>query len=398
MKKIKYLFLIIVCLFSFCLFNNGVSAKENEVTVYLFYGDGCPHCSKEKEFLNKLVKKYENVNLKYYEVWYNEENDKLMQIMKEKFGSESKGVPFTVIGDNSFVGYNENIGYRMEETIKNLLENGDPDNASKVINDPNIDVDLDKVEFEDGTYVVPILGKINARDVSLPILAIVLGAVDGFNPCAMWVLLFLISILIGMKDKKRAFSLGIIFLLASASVYLIFMVAWLNIAISMSNIAIIRTIVAIVALIGAFINLKSFFKKSPDGCTVTDTNKRKKIFEKIKKFTSEKSFILAAIGMVTLAFSVNLIELACSAGLPLLFSQILAFNNLSGFMYGIYIALYILFFMLDDLIIFFIAMITMKITGVSNKYAKYSHLVGGIIMLIIGILLIFNPSILMFNI
>lgn len=98
-----------------------------------------------------------------------------------------------------------------------------------------------------------------------------------------------------------------------------------------------------------------------------------------------------------LAFIVNLIELACSAGLPLLFTQILAINDLSKFMYALNIGIYIFFFLIDDLIIFIIAMITFKVTGISTKYTKYSHLIGGIIMLLISILMIFKPEWLMFN-
>lgn len=394
MKKfLIYLFLV----FSF-LTINVKAENENKIKVYLFYGDGCPHCASEKELFKELKKKYDNVEFVYYEVWKNEENEKLMNLLKEKLDNNEKGVPFTVIGSNSFIGYNTNVGYKIEETIKALLEQGDTDVVSEIINNPDSDINIDKLKFEDGTFKIPILGKIDARTASLPIISIVIGFVDGFNPCAMWVLLFLLSILIGMKNKKRAFCLGITFLVASASVYLLFMFIWLGIAVSMKDVAILRTIVALVALVGAFINLKSFFKKTPDGCTVTDTKKRQKIFEKIKKFTSEKSFILALIGIVTLAVSVNLIELACSAGLPLLFTQILSFNQLSGLEYTLYIGLYILFFMLDDIIVFIVAMATMKLTGISNKYTKYSHLIGGIIMLIIGLLLIFNPSILMFNI
>ena len=118
---------------------------------------------------------------------------------------------------------------------------------------------------------------------------------------------------------------------------------------------------------------------------------------KIKKFTSEKSLLLALVGVITLAFSVNLIELACSAGLPLIFTQILALNNLGLFEYSIYILLYLIFFLIDDIVIFVIAMKTLEVTGISTKYTKYSHLIGGIIMLIIGILMIFKPSWLMFN-
>src|SRR5574344_1014567 len=100
---------------------------------------------------------------------------------------------------------------------------------------------------------------------------------------------------------------------------------------------------------------------------------------------------------MALAFTVNLIELACSAGLPLLFTQILALNDLNNFQYFIYVILYIFFFLLDDLIVFIIAMKTFEITGISTKYNKYSHLIGGIIMLIIGLLMIIKPAWLMFN-
>ena len=118
---------------------------------------------------------------------------------------------------------------------------------------------------------------------------------------------------------------------------------------------------------------------------------------KIQKIVSAQSFVLALLGIMALAFSINLIELACSAGLPVLFTQILAINHLSGFEYGLYIFLYLLFFIIDDLVIFIIAMVTLKITGISNKYTKYSHLIGGIIMLIIGLLMAFKTDWLMFN-
>ena len=160
----------------------------------------------------------------------------------------------------------------------------------------------------------------------------------------------------------------------------------------------LQKLIGVVAILGALLNLKSFFKKSEDGCTVADANKKRKVFEKIKKFTSEKSFILATIGIITLAISVNFIELACSASLPTLYTEILSLNNLNSFEYFVYIFIYIFFFMIDDIVIFIIAMVTMKVTGISNKYTKYSHLIGGIIMFIIGILLLVDSSILKFNI
>ena len=106
---------------------------------------------------------------------------------------------------------------------------------------------------------------------------------------------------------------------------------------------------------------------------------------------------MAIFGIIALAISVNLVEIACSAGLPLIFTQILALNDLSTFEYVIYMLIYILFFLIDDIVVFVIAMLTLNIKGISSKYGKYSHLIGGILMLLIGLLMIFKPEWLMFN-
>ena len=119
--------------------------------------------------------------------------------------------------------------------------------------------------------------------------------------------------------------------------------------------------------------------------------------KKIYQTEDEKSFVIAILGVMFLAISVNLIELACSAGLPVIFTQVLAMNDLSTLEYWIYIFIYIFFFMIDDLIVFAIAVKTMELTGITTKYTKYSHLIGGLLMFIIGILLIVKPEWLMFN-
>ena len=116
----------------------------------------------------------------------------------------------------------------------------------------------------------------------------------------MWVLLFLISMLLGMKDRKRMWFLGLTFLTTSALIYLMFMVSWLKIALSISSISYVRILIALVALIGGIVNLYSYFKSDDSGCNVVDDKKRKKMFSKIKKLTSEKSFILALIGVMGL--------------------------------------------------------------------------------------------------
>lgn len=381
-----------------------VSAKE--VNLYLFHGDGCPHCAKEREYLKEIEKEYDDVNIHLYEVWYDTDNQELLEKVKKELNSSTNYVPLTIIGDKYTVGFNDNTKLMIKNNIEKCLKEECEDVvgnvlAGKTANETTIkkEVKEQKKDKEDSIKDLPILGKVDVKKVSLPIIAAVIGLVDGFNPCAMWVLIFLISMLLGTKDRKKMWILGLTFLFTSAFIYLLFMVAWLNVAIKMNTVIWLRITIAIIAIIAAFINLKSFYKslKKDNGCEVVDSKKRKNIIEKIKKFTLEKSLILGLLGVMTLAVSVNFIELACSAGLPLLFTQILALNNLSKLSYMIYILIYIFFFLIDDIIVFVIAMFTLKITGISNKYSKYSHLIGGIIMLLIGLLMIIKPEWLMLN-
>jgi hypothetical protein len=152
-----------------------------------------------------------------------------------------------------------------------------------------------------------------------------------------------------------------------------------------------------VALVGGFWVIKKAFFSKKSGCGVMDNQKRQAVFMRMKDVVNKNNFWLALGGIVALAFLVNLVEVICSAGLPAIYTQVLALNELSAWQYYFYIALYILFFMLDDLFVFFTAMITLEMTGITTKYSRYSQMIGGILMLIIGILLIFKPQWLMFG-
>lgn len=408
-NKFKILLLLFVLLFPLNVF-----AEEKVVNIHLFYGEGCPHCAAEEKFLDSYLKGKENVKLNKYEVWYNKTNQELLKKVQEKLENKASGVPYTVIGDKVLIGFSEeNTPDKIKNYVDEYLnseEYSDPisdilaGKSEAVKKEENTKPNVKKKEKKKTEKVteetVPILGKINPKTVSLPLLAVVIGFVDGFNPCAMWILIFLITMLFNMKDRKKMWILGLTFIFTSGLVYLAFMLTWLNLATFISKVQYVRLFIAIVALIVGIINLSKYansLTKKDEGCDVVDKKDRKQIMNSIKKITTEKKFAAAIIGIMLLAASVNIIELMCSVGLPLLFTQILAMNDLSSFEYGLYIFIYILFFLIDDLLVFFIAMKTSKITAISTKYTKYSHLIGGIIMLIIGILLIIKPEILMFN-
>lgn len=410
MKKYIKIFLLTILFFVFPI---SVNAEERIVNIHLFYGEGCPHCAAEEEFLEEYLKDKPNVKLYTYEVWDSAENQKLMAEVQKQMGTSGSGVPYTIIGKRTLIGYADGT---TDENIKKYVEyylneeNDYRDYAGEITGVSekkdtitSVDEDNETEEKESDIYEevdVPVLGKINARDVSLPLLAVVLGFVDGFNPCAMWILIFLITMLFNMKDRKKMWILGLTFILTSGIVYLLFMLTWLNLATFISKISFIRLLIALVAIVVGIVNLSKYISsinKKDEGCDVVDKKERKKIMDKIISITSEKKFIIALLGIIVLAASVNIVELMCSIGLPLVFTQILAMNDLSTFSYVIYMLIYILFFLIDDIVIFVISMVTLKVTGFSTKYTKYSHLIGGIIMLIIGILMIIKPELLMFN-
>ena len=405
-RSLKILFLVI-CLFSFCNVVNAVSEK-NLVNIYLFHSYTCKHCKEEIKLLDELEKEYDNIKVYKYEVNENG-NGELLKNISEIMGSKVTGTPYTIIGNKVFSGYDyENSKGRFKGAIEYYSKYGYEDKVGEYISSiplpsyevKDTDPDVDEYISNYISYKVklPLIGEVKLKNLTLPLVTVVIGLADGFNPCAMWVLLFLISMLIGMKDKKRMWILGSTFLLISALIYLIFMMSWLNLANLLISVVWVRVIIAIVSLVGGFINLRGYIKhRKVSGCDVVDDKKRNRIITRIKKFTTEKNFWLAILGVIVLAISVNVVELACSAGLPVMFIEILSLNNLTAIEEIIYIVLYMLFFLLDDFVVFVIAMTTLSLTGVSSKYGNLSKLIGGILMLLIGLLLMFKPEWIMFN-
>lgn len=393
-------------LFFTLFFGAGRIFAQNSATIYFFWGDGCPHCEKEKVFLGELKIKYPQIVLRNFEVWKNAENRQFLIDFGNKLNVEIVGVPFTVVGDKYFSGWydKESTGKAIESAVDKALNEGCRNLGSEIIgleekpqeNNGSCDGAGEKDEIPENINV-PFLGQISIKNFSLPLITIILGALDGFNPCAMWTLIFLISLLLGMKNRRRMWILGIAFVAASSFVYFIFMSAWLNLILFIGFILWVRLGVGLVSLVGGVYGIKEYFANPKAVCTVAGDEKKQKVFEKLKAIVKRDNFYLALGGIILLAFAVNLVELICSAGLPVIFTQILALSGLSWWQYYLYIMLYVAVFMADDLFVFFTAMVTLKMAGITTKYARLSRLIGGVLMLVIGILLIFRPEWLMFG-
>lgn len=402
MNKIKY---VIFSLFLFMMAVSNIKAEDNLVNLYLFYSKTCPHCEEEIRMLDSIKDDYKNLRIYKYEL-SEDNNSEIFKNVATLFDLNVSGVPFTIIGEKTFIGYGENSKKTIIGCIEYYSKHGYVDKVGQYlnkelptyeINDYDTSIDEYLEDYGNYSFNIPIIGEVNTKTLTIPMIAVVMGFIDGFNPCAMWILLFLITMLISMKDRKKMWILGSTFLITSALIYFLIMLAWLNVAVLITKINIIRSVIGFIAIIGGLYNIITTFKTSENGCNATDKKDRKKIMERIKKFTSEKSIWLSLIGVIALAISVNLIELACSAGLPVMFTQILVINDLSKIEYFIYIMVYIFFFLIDDLLIFIIAVSTMKVSGISVKYGKISKIVGGIILLLIGILLLLKPEWLMLN-
>jgi hypothetical protein len=243
---------------------------------------------------------------------------------------------------------------------------------------------------------LPFIGQVDLKAFSLPVLTIILGTLDGFNPCAMWVLLFLISLLLNMPNRKRMWILGAVFIIASSAVYFLFLAAWLNVILFYGLVSWLRIAIAVVAIGSGLYHLREFYLNR-SGCKAADDKKRQKIFAKLRAITQSQLFWVALGGIILLAAAVNLIEMVCSAGLPAIYTSVLSMSHLPAWQYYAYLLLYIFFYMLDDLVVFFVAMIALRTVGISSKYSRWSNLIGGIIIFIIGVLLIFRPTWLSFH-
>jgi hypothetical protein len=233
---------------------------------------------------------------------------------------------------------------------------------------------------------------VDLRGLSLPALTVLLAAADGFNPCAMWVLVFLIGLLAGMRDRMRMWLLGITFLLVSSAVYFAFMAAWLNMLLLLGMIVWLRVAIGLVALAGGGYALWDAWRHPEPVCAVGASSRRQPVLERLTALVKQPSLPLAMAGIAALALAVNLVELVCSAGIPAVYTQVLALTPMPRWQYYAYLVLYLLVFMLDDLAVFAGAMFTLQITGLSGKYARFSRFIGGGVLLILGGLLLFRPE------
>jgi len=361
---------------------------QKKIKIYFFWGDGCPHCENEKRFLETVQKQYPAIAIESYEVWKNQANALFFTKMTQSSGIKATGVPVTFIGRKVFVGFSEKDSVGMEDVIKSCLEKGCIDPADRLsgsaVREPELPDTID----------LPFFGAADPHTVSLPLITLVLGGLDSFNPCAFFVLFFLLSLLVHARSRTRMLMIGGIFVLFSGAVYFIFMAAWLNIFMLAGNLPVITVSAGLVGLIVAGINIKDFFffKK---GISLSIPEKAKpKLFERMRNLLRSTSLISMMFGTMVLALAANTYELLCTAGFPMVYARILTLHNLPPLTYYLYLMLYNTVYVIPLGIIVIAFTVTLGARKLTEWQGRKLKLISGIMMLSLSITLVADPALL----
>ncbi|MEM5871320.1 MAG: glutaredoxin domain-containing protein [Candidatus Aenigmatarchaeota archaeon] len=497
-KDFALICVVLLILISYCAWMCSAEMKK-KVVIYFFYGEGCPHCAKEKQFLENLKANYTEVEIKTFETWYNEENAKLFVKMAEAYETKAQGVPTTFIGDKYWVGYADYIGTQIENYVKYCIENECADPGEKLntkkqicihvfyigtcpqcqravsyidylVEKYSIDINKHDVSFDDeknlyekfkenygvisaaypivfigkkmligesaikenleqeivsciesgcecptekiqgpipytplpsdvtpeenGEIELPILGKIDSSKISLPLFTIIIASLDSFNPCAFFVLFFLLSMLVYAQSRKRMLLIGGTFVFFSAFIYFLFMAAWLNLFLFIGQLMIITTIAGIIALIVALINIKDFFFFKKGISLMIPEKVKPKLFERMRKLIKASSIPSMMIGTIVLAIAANTYELLCTAGFPMVFTRVLTLHQLSILEYYLYLVFYNIIYVIPLLAIVLMFTLTLGAKKLTEYQGQVLKLISGLMMLCLGLVLLINPSLL----
>jgi hypothetical protein len=372
----RYLIISLIILGTVIGFTSqGTSSAGEGYQVYFFYLPGCSHCEAQEHFNQKLQNEYPSINITREDATTPAGIALLSQMLDERGIEEEPDFPITIFGNQVFGGWEseETTGAIIEEALQQCLAGNCPPPTGE---EPKHKINL------------PFVGEIALSDYSLPALAVVLGLVDGFNPCAMWVLVYLISVVATLRDKRRIWLIVGSFVLASGILYFLFMTVWLNLFLFIGYVKTVTIVIGLIALGGGILQIKGFIEtKGAVACEVTGEESRKKTMTKVQEIVSSPLTWGILAGIIVLAFTVNAVEFVCSAAIPAVFTQVLSLASLSTFQYYGYILLYVFFFMLDDLVIFGTAAFALT-SSLGDRYAKYTRPVGATILIILGLLLL----------
>ncbi|MBN1779044.1 MAG: glutaredoxin [Candidatus Buchananbacteria bacterium] len=389
---------------------NLKAAEPNPVPIEVFVRPSCPHCQAEETYLQQLQTQRADIVVTYHDIT-NDGNYQQWLALTE-LQDLPKVTPITLVGSIVVQGFdseqttgkliNDLVDQQLGQSFVSLDEFIAAGNSQTI-------ADHQGATCDDGqacevtsssasiswSITLPFFGVIDLRNYSLPSLSVILGFVDGFNPCAMWVLVTFLIVLAQLGSRKKMIQVAGLFIIAESVMYYLILNVWFKTWNFVGLDRVVTPIVGLLAIGGGLFFLYEWYKHRGT-CQVTNSEQKSKIKNKISNLVSSPLTIATAIGVIGLALSVNVIEFACSIGVPQAYTKIIELNHPSFWLGQWYMFLYILFYMVDDFVVFSIALYSFDKIGVTTKYSAWSNLIGGILMIILGLILIFQRQWLIF--
>ncbi len=383
LKLIKFDKTIVFLLFLIIFFlpvnltaeNSDAIHKTNKVTLHYFWSRYCPHCIEAKPVIHNLSKTYPWLVVHSYDLVDNKNNQKRYLQMVEKLKRPANSVPAFIFCDQMIVGYD-----KAETTGKELED--------KLLACHRQEKDLKQQE----NFTIPGLGNIHYQDFSLPVFTVVIAALDAFNPCAFFVLFFLLSLMVHLKSRARMMVIGTTFVLCSGIMYFLFMSAWLNLFLITDQLIFITSVAGLIAVIFGLLNIKDyFFFKQGVSLSLSDSA-RSKLFARMRILTQSGSWSTMILATIILAIAANSYELLCTAGLPMVYTRVLTLNELSSTQYYLYLAFYNVIYIIPLFLIVVLFTFTLGRKKLSELQGQLLKLLSGSMMLGLGTILLLKPE------
>lgn len=378
------------------------------IVIEVFKREDCGHCQDFFAFITDLQTKRDDFTVQAYDI-YTDEGRKFFDEVTDKL-KMTKATPIIYIGQSIIAGFDSpaTTGQRIIALLDQTQGQPQP-SLREILDDPEWQASLNpapnqagacddtgcatrRISGPDTIVRIPFTDKtVNVSQYSLPALSFILGLIDGFNPCAMWVLVMFLAALVAINNRRKMLQVIGLFLLAETIMYYAILSAWLY---AWDFIGLDRIVTPLVGLlaVGAGLYFLREYWRGDDTCKVTSHEQRARLSERIKNFASKPLTILSALGIIGVAFSVNIFEFACSIGIPQTFTKILDLNNLSWLGKQGYNFIYIIGYMIDDFVVFGLALYSFEKIGLTHKYTRASHLIGGILMLALGLIMLLRPG------
>ncbi len=372
----------------------GQSSEENpaeqskDVCLHFFYQEDCNQCQNVDGFLTGLEKE-QNININRHNV---EKEEELYQEFKENYGIGGGAYPIIFIGDRYLLGESAIYDY-LEREIVLCQKDGCSCPAEEIRGfTPSLPKGGDVTPEEEYKINVPLIGNVNVSNMPLLAMTSLVAFVDGFNPCSLWVITFLLGIVVHSGSRKKTFAVGLTFITIATLVYALFILGLFSTFTVIGYMTWIKLAVALVAFIFGVVNIKDYFwYKKGLSFTIPDRFKPK-IFKNIRGIMKKESVIPMILATIVMAFGVTFIELICTAGFPVIWTSILAEQGVSKSLFALLFGLYMLIYFIDEFIVFAGVVLTLKASKFEETQGRKLKLVGGIIMLALAVIWLVKPE------